>query len=180
MNIRDPRAYVLDGDVMADPTRRQTAIEASAVVSQAARAAAAMLARSPGILPPSWWMKVLKPDHRDLTGASERHQKSTSEQPTGASAVEETASPVEGESKSADKETADRASDALDTVTATLRQSGFTSADGNMCMTEETADRAPHALDTVTAALRQSGFTSADGSLCMTEFGLVFAHKTSA
>ena len=136
VNIRDQRAYVLDGDVMADPMTRRTAIEASAVVSQAARAAAAMLARSPGILPPSWWTKVLKPDHRDLTGASESHRKSTSEQPTEASAAEEAASPIEEESKIADKETADRASDALATATAALQQSGFTSADGSLRMTE--------------------------------------------
>jgi hypothetical protein len=136
VKIRDQRPDVLDGDVMADPMGRRTAIEGSAVVSQTVRDAAAMLARSPGILPPSWWSKVLNPEHRELTGASDDNQKSISEQLTRASAVEENSWPIEGEGKVTDKETADCISDTLETATAALQQSGFTSADGSLCRTE--------------------------------------------
>ena len=136
VKIRDPRPDVLDGDVTADPMRRRTAIEGSAVVSQTVRAAATMLARSPGILPPSWWSKVLNPEHRELTGASDDNQKSISEQLTSASAVEEKAGPTEEESKVTDKEAADCVSDALEAATAALQQSGFTSADGSLYRTE--------------------------------------------
>jgi hypothetical protein len=133
----DRRADVLDGDVTVDQMGRRIAVEESARLSPAARAAAAMLARSPGILPPSWWSQVLNPHQRDLAGASEANQKSTSEQPTTTSAAEETAWSAQGESKLlADKEPADRVCDAVAAATAALQQSGLTSADGSLFMTE--------------------------------------------
>jgi hypothetical protein len=136
VTTRDRRADLLDGDVTPDQLRRRIAVEESALVSQAARAAAAVLARSPGILPPSWWSQVLNQDQRDLAGAPEPNQKSASERPT-TSAAEETAWSAQGESKNpADKEPADGVCDAIAAVTAALQQSGFTSADGSLLMTE--------------------------------------------
>jgi hypothetical protein len=146
----DRRADVLDGDAMADPIRRRTAIETSAVVSEAARAAATMLARSPGLLPPSWWSKVLKPDERDL--AATTTQRSTSEQPM-TSVVERTASLGQGESKLPDKGTTDCVSDAFPTLTAALQQSWFTSAEGSVCITEYGWIFRPQTLATVAVAV---------------------------
>jgi hypothetical protein len=129
----DRRAEVLDGDGTADPIARRTAIETSVVVSEAARAAATMLARSPGLLPASWWSKVLKPDERNLAATSETNQRTTSEASMTIAAVGK-ASADQGESMLPDKGTTDGVSDVFPTLTAALEKSWFTSARGSVCI----------------------------------------------